>query len=178
MSKPLAANDNDQLISLDRVRSLLRFNPFTGQFFWRVSRGNTKAGDLAGKMSAKGYWVLNVDRREYKAHRLAWFYTYGYWPAGVVDHINLDKADNRIFANLRDATVAQNQHNRAEQVNNTSGYKGVSLIKKTGRWKAEIMLNGKSRYLGVYATAELAAGAYNEAALEMHGDFARMAIAS
>jgi hypothetical protein len=174
----ISANDNEPIISIERLRSLLRYNPFTGHFYWRVSRGNSSAGSRAGKLHSKGYWVLNVDGREHKAHRLAWFYTYGRWPEGMVDHINLDKADNRIFINLREATAVQNQYNRTEQSNNTSGFKGVSLIKKTGRWKAEIKIEGKSKYLGVYPTAIEAASAYNKAAADFHGQFARPSTAA
>jgi hypothetical protein len=89
----------------------------------------------------------------------------------LVDHINMNPLDNRI-ENLRVATKAQNMSNRPAPANNTSGYKGVSLHKQTGKWRAIIKHNYKQIALGLYHTKEEAALAYNKAALEIQGDFA------
>lgn len=164
-------NDNGPL-GVERLRELLRYNPFTGLFYWRVNKGNVKAGSLAGKLASNGYWVIKIDGVGYTGQQLAWMYYHGKRAEGVVDHESRDTLDNRI-TNLRDATFAQNQHNRTAQVNNTSGHKGVSLIKKTGRWRADIKANGVPKYLGSFATPEEAAAAYDAAALELHGAFAR-----
>lgn len=95
-------------------------------------------------------------------------------PDGVeVDHINMDKSDNR-RCNLRIASHAENQRNRSAHKNNTSGYKGVCLEKRTGKYFAYINSNGCRYYLGRFANKELAAQAYNQAAIELHGDFARL----
>lgn len=166
--------DNDNHISHARLRAVLSYEPETGEFHWLVNKGNVKAGRLAGKRASNGYWRIKADGKDYPAHRLAWFYVNGRWPEGVIDHINRDPLDNR-FCNLREASFAQNQYNRTEQRNNTSGFKGVSRFKKTGKWRAEIMLNGKSHYLGAYETAELASKAYDEAAISLHQSFARNA---
>lgn len=87
-----------------------------------------------------------------------------------VDHINGDRLDNR-RANLRVVSTSQNQMNRGKPRNNTSGYKGVTFHKKTGKWQAAIGLGGRVHYLGLYATAELAANAYDRVAREWHGTF-------
>jgi len=91
-----------------------------------------------------------------------------------IDHINCDGLDNR-RANLRIATPSQNQHNRGAQRDNKSGYKGVTLDKRRGKWMAQIALEGKRRSLGLHATPELAHAAYCRAAAELHGKFARIA---
>lgn len=168
-----AANDN--LVTSERLRSALSYDAETGHFTWLVRIGSVKAGQRAGKHAKNGYWRIRLDGVEYPAHRLAWFYVYGRWPDGQVDHINLDKIDNGI-SNLRPATNAENQRNRSEQSNNTSGFKGVSRFKKTGRWRAEIMIDGHKKYLGSFSTPEQAAVAYDSAAARLHGDFARNAI--
>lgn len=165
------AND-DKPLAVERLRALLRYNPFTGRFYWRVNRSNVKAGNVAGKLASNGYWKIKIDGVDYTGQQLAWLYYHGTPPAGVVDHRNRDTLDNRI-ANLRDATFAQNQYNRTAQANNTSGFKGVSLIKKTGRYRADIKANGVPRYLGSFATAEEASAAYDAAARDLHGEFAR-----
>lgn len=86
------------------------------------------------------------------------------------DHINGDKLDNR-RVNLRPATRSQNMWNSRKQVNNTSGAKGVT--KHQGKWRADIGINGKRRYLGHFDSVKAAAAAYSIAAKELYGEFAR-----
>ena len=62
--------------------------------------------------------------------------------------------------------------NRGKQKNNSSGFKGVSLDKRCGRWKAEIRKEKKRFYLGYFSTAEIAYTAYLAAAKKLHGNFA------
>lgn len=93
------------------------------------------------------------------------------WP--LVDHRNGDGLDNR-RANLRPATVGQNNQNRAAQANNTSGFKGVSWQRSRGQWRASIRADGRVFHLGEYTTPEEAARAYDAAALSLHGAFARL----
>lgn len=90
--------------------------------------------------------------------------------ADIVDHINGDGLDNR-RSNLRPANQFQNQQNRGPNKNNKSGFKGVSRSGKT-LWQAHIWSDGKHYALGRYATPEEAARVYDEAAREMHGEFA------
>jgi hypothetical protein len=96
-------------------------------------------------------------------------------PAGLfVDHINMDGLDCR-KANLRLCTQGENLRNKHKYVNNTSGYKGVSLYKRLNRWRATISLARKHYNLGYFATPELAYEAYCQAAITLHGEFARTA---
>ncbi len=90
----------------------------------------------------------------------------------LVDHINGHRADNR-KANLREATRSQSEHNKPKYRNNTSGFKGVSLHKQTGKWSARIWLQGKMRSLGLFDSPESAFEAYRRSANELHGEFAR-----
>lgn len=91
------------------------------------------------------------------------------WP--LVDHRNGDGLDNR-RANLRAATNAENMRNRRRYANNTSGFKGVSFHKATGKWRAQINLSDRRSHLGSHATAADAARAYDAAAREHFGEFA------
>ena len=167
---PLAANDNG--LTLDRLKSLLHYEPETGWFTWRVNKSNVKAGSRAGKNASNGYRRVKVDGVEYPEHRLAWFYVTGQWPKCVIDHVDRDQRHNA-FSNLREANYAENQHNRTHQRNNTSGHKGVSFNKKSQKWRAEIMRDGRSHYLGQFSDIDLAVAAYREAANDLHGVFAR-----
>jgi hypothetical protein len=107
------------------------------------------------------------------AHRLAWFLYHGVWPKEQVDHINNVRDDNRIL-NLREATSFENQCNRKPQVGCSSKYKGVSYKKQDCKWQAQIQINYKNIYLGLYHNEEEAALAYNKAALEHFGEYAKI----
>ncbi len=89
-----------------------------------------------------------------------------------VDHISGDGLDNR-RGNLRLCTHAENQRNRGSQSNNTSGFKGVSWNKSSGKWMAKIKVDGKAVHLGYFASKEDAARAYDTAATKYHGEFAK-----
>ena len=159
---------------IDCLRRLLAYDPITGSLHWRVDRCRVRAGDLAGQPHPRGYWTVTANQGRYLAHRLAWAIHYGSWPERHIDHINGNKLDNSI-ANLRLASVAENARNGRMRRTNTSGFKGVSYIAATGRWRATIMVDGKQRWLGTHPTPEAAHAAYAVAAHQMHGEFARAA---
>lgn len=161
------------MLTQERLKELLHYNEDTGVFTRIVGRPGPRArkGDVAGTDDGSGYIRIYVDGKGYKAHRLAWFYMYGYMPEEV-DHENLDRSDNR-KANLRDATHGQNQANGRAYSNNALGLKGVSLHKPNGKYKAQIQANGKKVGLGYYATPQEAHAVYAKAAAELHGEFAR-----
>lgn len=141
----------------------LSYDPLTGLFTWNLNgtRG-VKAGDIAGSRMADGYIILSVSGKKVLAHRVAWFFVYGKFPYGHIDHINRNKADNRI-ANLRSASLEQNAQNRSKNAKNTSGYKGVTWHKRDKKWQAAITVSGKVFHLGYYAKAKDAYAAYVEA---------------
>lgn len=95
-----------------------------------------------------------------------------------VDHINGDKLDNR-RENLRLVTAQQNKFNQKLRCipNKSSKYKGVALMKKrrgTKVWMSRLMHNAKSIFLGYHTTQEGAARAYNRAAVDYFGQYARL----
>lgn len=158
------------MITPERLREVLYYDPETGTFTWKVSYANgCKPGKVAGRIH-KGYRQICVDRRLYFAHRLAWLYQTGEWPKNQIDHINGVSSDNR-FVNLREATNPQNQRNRPQLHRNTSGFKGVTRL-RSGRWQAQIGANRKKNYLGCFSTPEEAYAAYCDAAEKLHGEFA------
>lgn len=81
---------------------------------------------------------------------------------------------NNTRTNLRDATRTQNNANARRRADNTSGFKGVSWDSRISRWYARIHINGERRWLGYFADARSAALAYDSAARELFGEFARL----
>src|SRR3990167_1416330 len=90
-----------------------------------------------------------------------------------VDHINGDTLDNR-KCNLRLCTNLQNSRNTQLSKRNTSGYKGVHLVKATGKWAVHIMVDGKLRHCGTFIDKVEAAKKYNNLAKKYFGDFAKL----
>lgn len=153
----------NNLLTLTRLRELLKYEPTTGLFRWRLGgRGTGGGGSVAGTTTGD-YAVICVDGLHYRANRLAWFYMTGEWPSGVVDHIDTNPRNDR-WLNLRDVTHQVNLQNmRDPGVRNKSGFLGVSWHQHTGRWRASISLNNKAKHLGLFSTAPEAASAYVEA---------------
>jgi hypothetical protein len=150
-----------------RVRELLDYNPRTGIFKWRVSRGTAKAGSVAGWTHSAGYVYIRVDGIDYKAHRLAWLHYYGVAPADLIDHKDRDNGNNRIN-NLREATHAQNQQNKKVYANNKSGHKGVSWYPLRRKWRVRIQHNTKPILVGFFDTIEEAIKARKKVEKKLH----------
>lgn len=162
-------------LTAEELRSILSYDPETGIFRWLVSSARRiKVGDTAGSMREDGYWCVVINRYQYNAHRLAWLYMTGDWPAGHIDHDDLDKSNNR-WENLRPATKSQNGANRRVLSNNTSGHKGVSWHVRLQKWQAYITVEGKRRHLGSFNSAQEASSAYMREAVASFGEFARAA---
>jgi len=127
-------------LSAERRRELLHYDMETGVITWRVrSNSRVTAGDVAGYIRSNGYIAIQIDGRLYFAHRLAWFFVMGEWPKNQIDHIDGKKTNNR-FANLREATNAENGQNqrKAQSDNKSSGLLGVSWHNPSGNWRARI----------------------------------------
>jgi hypothetical protein len=161
------------MIKRERLMEIVSYDTETGDFTYRINKGIRKAGMKAGSLMTDGYWRLRLDGHEYRAHRLAWLYAYGVWPEMNIDHMNLNKLDNRL-ANLRLATVSQNTANQSLSKKSTSGFKGVTLH-AGGKWQASIKSMCKFYYLGLFENPEDAHAAYIAAAKELFGKFARTA---
>lgn len=156
------------ILTTEQLKNALDYDPNTGVFLWKIRPSKAvKVGDIAGCTEKRiGYITIGIAKRIYKAHRLAWLYMHGEWPKGLIDHINGDKADNRI-ANLRDVFADGNSQNvRKPNRRNKSGFMGVIWFQN--KWRASMSVNGKSKWLGDYSTPEEAHQIYLEAKRKYH----------
>ena len=160
-------------LSQDEVKQLLDYNSETGEFFWRKKVGPALKGARAGSIRVDGYTMIGLRGFRIQAHRLAFLWMTGKLPKGLVDHKNGIRSDNR-WANLREVTPSQNHMNRSPRRGTSSRYIGVSKHKQTGKWVAQISVNGKSKGLGYFANEIDAARARDKAAKEIYGEFASL----
>lgn len=132
------------------LRLLFSYDPESGEIHW-IAKGKGKIKKkAAGTITNSGYIGICIGPKRFFAHRIAWALHYGEWPKDQIDHINGIRSDNRI-CNLREATNSQNGKNLKLSKANTSGFKGVSFEKFTGKWKASIKFDGKTINLGRFA---------------------------
>jgi hypothetical protein len=155
------------MITQERLKELLHYDPETGVFTRRKSFGGMFAGSVVGSPDKDGYLQASIDYKKYKLHRLAWFYANGEFPLAQIDHINRDKSDNSL-KNLRIATNAENGQNLPKRKSNKSGNTGVGWCQREGKWRARIGVNNKDISLGYYSTSEDAIAARTIAKAKYH----------
>lgn len=154
-----------------RLRELFHYDDQTGVFVRLVDVGSrasfNKAGTRAGCVNKRiGYILIGIDGRDYYAHRLAWLWVHGKWPLHQIDHINGNRADNRL-ENLRDVTKAQNMQNlKRSRKDSSTGLLGV--VPSKGRFTSVIFVNKVTHRLGTFDTPEQAHAAYIEAKRRLH----------
>lgn len=156
------------MITQEILKQRLDYDPATGVFTRKLPLW--LQGDIAGAKQILGDVHIYVNCKPYKAHRLAWLYMTGAFPEKHIDHINRDRTDNR-WCNLREATNQQNSYNSSKRKQNTSGAKGVYWSKTSGKWKAQIKIDGKIKYLGVYPSVAEASKAYEDYAKTIQLNF-------
>lgn len=132
-----------------------------GNFYWKKPRRGVKVGKVLGTDNGFGYKRITVFGNSYYAHRLAWFFSYKKWPEGEIDHIDGDKANNRI-SNLRDVSSQGNAQNilKAKKSSN-SKVLGVSWHKGAKKWQAHICVYKKRIYLGLFSSVHEAKKVYD-----------------
>lgn len=149
-----------------KYRTCVFFQSYGHQERWNKRFANQPALATDG---GKGYLVGHVFGERLLAHRVVWVLVHGEWPVEI-DHINGNRSDNRL-TNLRNVTRAENCKN----IKSGKGSFGVYQDKKTGRWYAQIRVNGKNKHLGTYATEKEAIDRRKQAEKvggyhELHGD--------
>lgn len=188
----MKARDERYLPTIERLKQLIDYDPANGVMTWRprseadfssknphytgarlAHRWNSQfAGKSCGCDNGAGYLVTRIGGMSIKAHRIAFAIYHGRWPGEMVDHINGIKSDNRI-ENLREVTRSQNLQNQRVR-KGTSAYKGVTWDKGMSAWLVQIRLNKVNNRVGFYDDEVVAARAYDAAAIQLFGEYARL----
>lgn len=167
MGKPQDVNSG---ITHSEVIDLLEYRPDTGKFYWRA-KINQVEGEAGNVEPLTGYRRIKVCGHRIMAHRLAWFYVTGTWPANRIDHKNRCRDDQR-FSNLREASDGQNKANSKVRIDSVLSIKGVRLH-ECGGYQSRIWNGERNIHLGIFPTSEQAKEVYDKAAEAMFGEFAR-----
>lgn len=167
-------NKSRIMLTADRLRKILHYDPETGIFRWlNPPACSVRRGDIAGHFHKKlGYIFIGIDNCKQCAHRLAWLYMTGEWPTKWIDHANGDRRDNS-FKNLRHCTPSQNISNSKRHKTSTSGLKGASWDEQTKKWRVRIRSNGKNYCGGRFTSPEEAHAVYCAMAKRLNGEFFR-----
>lgn len=141
-------------VELSELKERLDYDPEQGVFVRKATKSfRPLVGRIAGSYAHKsGYVFIEVDRKKYAAHRLAWLFVHGKWPTEAIDHINRVRSDNRI-CNLREASNFTNSQNRTKCAGAKSSHRGVSFFDHLGKWSAKV----RHRHIGVFKTEAEAA---------------------
>lgn len=152
-------------ITLERLRSLIAYDPALGTFTWKVQQGKSRVGSAVGHVQ-HGYAKACIDKEQLRLSRVAWFMTHGVWPSGQIDHIDGNKLNNRI-SNLRDVPMSVNMQNRYSVRRKNDGLPyGVSPSRDGKKFVANIRV-------GTFETAEEASEAFMNAKRLLHSGCTR-----
>jgi hypothetical protein len=150
---------------------LLRYDAETGRLYWRNRSADwfssakspeaarnvwnaQRAGKEAfGSKGSAGYPKGELLGMNVLAHRVIWVMHYGGDPNGIIDHIDQDRANNRI-ENLRLTDYSGNSKNQRLRHNSISGVIGVRWLANRKKWRADIYADGRDMFLGLFANKD------------------------
>lgn len=160
------------------VRRIFTYDPVEGILRWNIHGRGIPFGKAAGSSSTKGgHLAVSIGGKDYKVQVIIWLWMTGNWPQSMVDHRDRIKQNNK-WDNLRLATRSQNAMNTKVRADNTSGHKGVFLVKKTSIYHAYIDVDKKRISLGWGMTFDEAVKVRKAAEKKYHGKFALQVVES
>ncbi len=165
-----------ELPDIEYLNSIFTLDVESGVLYWKVSlspviKVGAKAGAIRIFRNGPSYLVVGINGKYYPSHRIIYKMYYGVEPNGEIDHIDLNKQNNKP-SNLRCVSTAENAQNRKKQIDNTSGHKNVYWRPETKKWRVMITAFGKVYHFGCYLNIEDAAEVAEKERRILHGEFA------
>jgi hypothetical protein len=161
------------VITQSELKEVLSYDKETGLFTWIKKLGvRTIIGDVISAINNSGYIHVQINKKKYLGHRLVWLYEFGEFPIEFIDHVDGNRANNRL-SNLREASNSQNMMNRKVNTNSKLKTKGVCFHKKLNKFQVACQKNGKRIFLGTFDNLVDAKNAYISFAMKAHGEFYR-----
>ncbi len=127
------------------VREVLNYDSNTGVLTWRSKQHSkrivlhSRAGSY---VPSTGYRSITLFGKSYPEHIICWYHYHGVWPTGQIDHKDQVR-DHNWISNLQDISFHQNMLNRKALKGTVTGHQGIWFNKRTNRYVAQIVLNGK-----------------------------------
>lgn len=160
--------EKEAFLDFEKAKRLFRYDSETGD----VIRLTGKLRGLPVRRKMGRYLGIKLEKRMYVAHRVIWLLVHGEWPVHQIDHKD-GNGMNNVLSNLRVATPQQNMMNMRICKRNSTGIKGVFMVRGAKKFSAAIHHNYGRKHLGTFDTKEQAGEAYEKAAIELFGEFAR-----
>lgn len=144
----------------------------SGQVYWKVNKKGpgAKVGKSAGTLRSNGYYQITINGCTLRRSHVIWALKHGEFPPDELDHRDRNPSNDSL-TNLRPATSSLNKVNQKIRSDNLSRFRGVYQRKDSGRWTAQICLNGRRETLGCFSSKDEAADAYKEASRLLHKEF-------
>lgn len=162
------------MISQERLKELMSYDPYTGLFKWKVRTSlRVQIGDIvggAGRPRKCKYFGTRIDGRRVRLHQLAVLYMTGTWPKNVPDHRDGNGQNNR-WDNIRDISLAENSQNiKGPRRSSSTGLLGAyRCTNGYYKFQSQITAYGKRVHIGFFNTAEEAHKAYMKKRRELQG---------
>jgi hypothetical protein len=161
------------------LRARLDYNMDTGLLTWRDFEKAHKRwrgrfpGTQAGSITDRGYAVVRIDDKLYRAHRIIYKMMKGEDPPNEIDHIDGNRANNK-WNNLRCATAAENHQNghSNNRTINKSLERNVIYDRRDARYYVRVTAHGVTKSFGGFDCPNEAAEAAKKARALLHGRFA------
>ena len=170
-------NTNEVPSNREIWKSVDGYRNYEVSWFGRVRNAKTDR-ILKPILGSHGYFVVNLYKQGKAKQHCIHVLVAHEWVVNPdskrnVDHIDGCKTNNH-FENLRWATHTENAQNMKIRANTSSVYKGVAFHKPNRKWRTQLTFDGKVRHIGYFETEREAAEAYNAAATEHYGVYAKL----
>jgi hypothetical protein len=150
------------MLTAERLRALVHYDPKTGRMYWRETRGQQVRGEEVGRRLPSGYYRVQIDRKCYYLHRLTYLYVHGAWPQGHTERLNRDDLDGvpawtppqrstelttEIVRRLLDYDPETGVFTWRERVGNIPAGSRAGYLQTLGYWMIRITVGGHQHHM-------------------------------